>query len=101
MRPSQVLALAEAGKKFHCTEALFVTGERPEQKYEEAADWLHSLGHSSTVDYVAEMSDMVLEKTGLLPHTNAGSLTKREMSRLKETNVSLGVMLESSSERLM
>lgn len=101
MSPSQVLSIAEAGKRFHCTEALFVTGERPEQKYMEASDWLSSLGHSSTVEYISRMSELVLEKTGLLPHTNAGSLTKSEMSMLKETNVSLGVMLENSSERLM
>ena len=101
MNPSQVLAIAEVGRRLHCTEALFVTGERPEQKYPEASDWLRSLGHSSTVEYISEMSDLVLEKTGLLPHTNAGSLTKREMSLLKENNASIGVMLESSSERLM
>jgi 7,8-didemethyl-8-hydroxy-5-deazariboflavin synthase CofG subunit len=101
MDPQQVLAIAEAGKKFQCTEALFVTGERPEQKYGQAAMWLRSLGHSSTVEYIHEMSKLVLEKTGLLPHTNAGSLTKKEMSMLKDTNVSLGVMLETSSERLM
>jgi FO synthase subunit 1 len=101
MDPAQVLAVAEAGKKFRCTEALFVTGERPEQKYRQAAAWLRSLGHSSTVDYIREMSELVLEKTGLFPHTNAGSLTKKEMSSLKDTNVSLGVMLETSSERLM
>jgi 7,8-didemethyl-8-hydroxy-5-deazariboflavin synthase len=101
MSPRQVLAIAEAGRKFRCTEALFVTGERPEQKYRQAAAWLHSLGHSSTIDYILEMSELVLEKTGLLPHTNAGSLTKKEMVMLKDTNVSLGVMLETSSERLM
>jgi 7,8-didemethyl-8-hydroxy-5-deazariboflavin synthase CofG subunit len=101
MNPPQVLAIAEAGRKFRCTEALFVTGERPEQKYGQAAAWLRSLGHSSTVEYIREMSELVLEKTGLLPHTNAGSLTKKEMSMLKDTNVSLGVMLETSSERLM
>jgi FO synthase len=100
MDPWQVLAIAEAGRKFRCTEALFVTGERPEQKYSQAAAWLRSLGHSSTVEYIREMSELVLEKTGLLPHTNAGSLTKKEMSTLKDTNVSLGVMLETSSERL-
>jgi len=99
--PGQVMAIAEAGKKFHCTEALFVTGERPEQKYGEASAWLSSLGHSSTVEYIRELSELVLEKTGLMPHTNAGSMTKKEMSILKETNVSLGVMLETSSERLM
>jgi len=101
MTPPQVLAIAEAGKKFRCTEALFVTGERPEQKYGEARSWLRSLGHASTVDYIAEMSDLVLKKTGLLPHTNAGSLTKKEMAQLKDTNASLGLMLENSSERLM
>lgn len=101
MDPPQVLAIAEAGRKFRCTEALFVTGERPEQKYGQAAAWLRSLGHSSTVEYIREMSELVLEKTGLLSHTNAGSLTKKEMSMLKDTNVSLGVMLETSSERLM
>jgi 7,8-didemethyl-8-hydroxy-5-deazariboflavin synthase len=101
MDPQQVTAIAEAGKKFRCTEALFVTGERPEQKYGQAAAWLRSFGHSSTVEYIREMSELVLEKTGLLPHTNAGSLTKKEMSALKDTNVSLGVMLETSSERLL
>jgi FO synthase subunit 1 len=100
MRPPEVLEIAQAGKKVRCTEALFVTGERPEQSYPQARSWLHSLGHSTTVEYIREMSEMILQKTGLLPHTNAGSLTKKEMSILKETNVSLGVMLESSSERL-
>jgi 7,8-didemethyl-8-hydroxy-5-deazariboflavin synthase len=101
LNPSQVLTIAEAGKKFHCTEALFVTGERPEQKYEQARTWLRSLGYSSTVEYIRYMSELVLEKTGLLPHTNAGSLTKKEISMLQDTNVSLGLMLETSSERLM
>jgi len=101
LSPEQVLAIAEAGRKARCTEALFVTGERPEQKYPEARDWLKSLGYQSTVDYVCEIGEQVLQKTGLLPHTNAGSLTKSEMARLKHTNVSMGVMLESSSQRLM
>src|SRR5206468_2604996 len=101
LEPTQVLALAEAGKKYRCTEALFVTGERPEQKYGQARAWLSSLGHSSTVEYIREMSELVIEKTGLLPHTNAGSLTRKEMIILKDSNVSLGSMLETSSERLM
>ena len=101
MMPSQVLTIAETGKRFRCTEALFVTGERPEQKYAEARAWLKSIGHSSTVEYIREISEVVLKKTGLLPHTNAGTLTKKEMSLLKDTNVSLGMMLESSSARLM
>ena len=101
LNPDQVLAIAQAGKKMRCTEALFVTGERPEQKYPEAQKWLKSLGHSSTVDYIADVGELVLKKTGLLPHTNAGSMTKREMSLLRDTNPSMGVMLETSSERLM
>jgi FO synthase len=87
LNPDQVLAIAETGKKFRCTEALFVTGERPEQEYEQARTWLRSLGYSSTVEYISHISELVLEKTGLLPHTKAGSLTKKEMSMLQGTNV--------------
>jgi FO synthase len=101
MTPEEVIALVEAGKRSRCTEALFVTGERPEQKYSQASEWLRSAGHLTTVEYIREMSEMVLQKTGLLPHTNAGSLSKKEMLTLKDTHVSLGMMLESSSERLM
>jgi FO synthase len=100
MMPSQVIALAELGKKFKCTEVLLVTGERPEQKYIQARNWLKSVGHTTTVEYIAEISEKVLKKTGLLPHTNAGSLTKKELSLLKNSNVSLGMMLESTSQRL-
>jgi 7,8-didemethyl-8-hydroxy-5-deazariboflavin synthase len=100
MKPEEVLAIAESGRRFHCTEALFVTGEKPEQKYLEAKAWLKSVRCSSTVEYINQLSEMILKKTGLLPHTNAGSLTKKDMSLLKETNVSLGMMLESSSQRL-
>src|ERR687888_337776 len=101
MSPQQVLSLAETGKRFGCTEALFVTGERPEQRYLEARQWLRSLGCSCTIEYIREISERVLQETGLLPHTNAGSLTKKEMSILKDTNVSIGAMLESASERLI
>jgi 7,8-didemethyl-8-hydroxy-5-deazariboflavin synthase CofG subunit len=99
--PDQVMAIAEAGKKSRCTEALIVTGERPEQKYSEARAWLRTLGYASTVEYIHDLSQRILQKTGLLPHTNAGSLTKKEMAQLRDTNVSMGVMLESSSQRLM
>ncbi len=100
MTPSQVITLAELGKKFKCTEALLVAGERPEQKYVHARHWLRSLGHTSVVEYIEDISEKILRKTGLLPHTNAGSLTKKEMSLLRNSNVSLGMMLESSSNRL-
>ena len=94
-----VLNLAKIGKRYRCTEALFVTGERPEQKYPEAKTWLKENGFSTTAEYLVHASEIAL-KEGLFPHTNAGNLTKSEMSELKKTNVSLGLMLENSSERL-
>src|SRR5438445_12108344 len=99
MSKSGVQNLAKIGKKYGCTEALFVTGERPEQKYVEARNWLKENGFASTAEYLIHASEIVL-KEGLFPHTNAGNLTKSEMNDLKKTNVSLGVMLENSSIRL-
>lgn len=100
MKPEQVLEIAQKGKKARCTEALFMTGERPEQKYDEARQWLKSLGFSSTIEYITHMSELVLKNTGLLPHTNPGNMTKEEMVELKRSNPSLGMMLENVSERL-
>ena len=94
-----VTDLARLAKKFKCTEALFVTGERPEQKYPEAKAWLRENGFSSTAEYLVHASEIALEE-GLFPHTNAGNLTKSEINDLKKTNVSMGLMLENSSERL-
>lgn len=86
-------------KKYHCVEALFVTGEEPEVKYLEAKQWLKNNGFASTVEYLVHASEMALE-SGLFPHTNAGNLRKKQMQELQKTNVSLGLMLESTSERL-
>lgn len=101
LSPSQVLAIAEAGCRMGCTEALIVTGERPETKYPEAKSWLSNLGYRNLSELIADLSEQILRKTGLLPHTNAGTLTKSEMATLKSSNVSLGMMLESSSDRLL
>lgn len=101
LNANQVLSISEAGYKLKCTEALLVTGERPELKYAEAKKWLTTLGYKTLVELIANLSENILKKTGLLPHTNAGSLTKKEMAMLKPTNVSLGMMLENSSERLL
>jgi 7,8-didemethyl-8-hydroxy-5-deazariboflavin synthase len=100
LSPSQAIAIAKLGEKAKCTEALIVTGERPEVKYNEAKRWLTLLGHRNLSELLADLSEKILSQTGMLPHTNAGSLTKKEMSMLKSTNASLGMMLESSSERL-
>ena len=99
MDEQTVKKLAELAKKYNCTEALFVTGERPEQKYQEAKEWLRKQGFSSTTEYLIHCSEIVL-KQGVFPHTNAGNLTKNEMKELAKTNVSMGVMLENSSVRL-
>lgn len=96
---NDITSLANMAKKQNCTEALFVTGERPEQKYQEARTWLKENGFASTTEYLVAASEIALE-AGLFPHTNAGNLTKDEMRQLKDTNVSLGLMLENSSERL-
>ena len=100
MNPTQVLSIAQAGQKLGCTEALIVTGERPELKYTEAKNWLNKLGYKTLVELIANLSEMILKKTGLLPHTNAGSLTKKEMSMLKSSNVSLGMMLRKFKRKI-
>jgi 7,8-didemethyl-8-hydroxy-5-deazariboflavin synthase CofG subunit len=99
MSKQDVLDLIKLAKKYHCVEALFVTGERPELKYKEAKSWLKSNGFSSTAEYLIHISELALSE-GLFPHTNAGNLTKSEMKELKKTNVSMGLMLENVSERL-
>lgn len=100
MSPQQVLAAARAGEKMNCREALFVLGERPEERYPEARTWLRSHGYESTLEYLAAMCSLVLRETRLYPHSNPGTLTRSEMLALKEVNASLGLMLESASSRL-
>ena len=99
MNLDDVKKLAKLAKKYKCVEALLVTGESPEQKYDEAAKWLRKNGFSTTGEYLAHCSELIL-KEGLFPHTNAGNLNRAEMSELKNTNVSMGLMLENSSQRL-
>ena len=99
MNVQTIKDLARLSKKYNCTEALFVTGERPEQRYPEVKRWLKKEGFSSTPEYLIHCSEIVLNE-GIFPHTNAGNLTKDEMKELKKSNVSMGVMLENSSTRL-
>ena len=99
MSKEQIKQMLKLSKKYRCVEALFVTGERPEQKYQEARDWLKENGFKSTAEYLTFASELALDE-GLFPHTNAGNLTFEEMRELKKTNVSMGLMLENSSERL-
>jgi FO synthase subunit 1 len=100
LTPSEVLRLAEFGKRTGCTEALFMTGERPEQRYGEAREQLRRLGYATFIEYLRDMCELVAKKVGLLPHSNPGTMTLKEVSELKEVNASLGMMLENVSERL-
>lgn len=101
MTPDEVLALAEQGRNAGCKEALFSLGDQPERIFPEAREFLRRQGFARTLDYVAAMSELVLEKTGLLPHANPGVMDRSALERLKDSNASVGLMLENVSARLM
>ena len=100
LSPEQVLAIARAGAQAGCHEALFTLGERPEERYPAAADWLAAHGYASTVDYLAAMCRLVLDETGLLPHANAGALYEDELATLREVAPSQGMMIETLRDDL-
>lgn len=99
MSIKQTSELLQLAKKYRCVEVLFVTGEKPEERYQEAREWLKENGFKSTVEYLTHASELALE-LGLFPHTNAGNLNFDEMKELRKTNASMGIMLENVSERL-
>jgi FO synthase len=100
MTPDEVLAVAEAGARAGCKEALFSLGDQPERIFPEAREALRKLGYERTLDYLAAMTELVLERTGLLPHANPGVMGADDLARLRRSNVSLGLMLENVSPRL-
>jgi FO synthase len=100
LTPDEVVAIAEAGRKLGCKEALFTLGDRPEDRYPIAGEWLAHRGYSSTLDYLRSVAIRVVEETGLLPHLNPGVMTYEEMARLRHVSASMGLMLETSSARL-
>lgn len=100
LSPDEVLEIAHRGAKAGCREALFTLGEKPELRYRTAREQLARQGYGSTVDYLAAMAERVHRETGLLPHVNAGNLSAAELALLRPHAVSMGIMLESSSERL-
>ena len=100
LEPDEIVSLAARGAELGCKEALFTLGDRPELRWPEAAEWLDHRGYNSTLDYVRAMSIRVLEETGLLPHLNPGVMSWTEMSMLKPVAPSMGMMLETTSERL-
>ena len=101
MTPDEVLALAEQGRAAGCKEALFSLGDQPERIFPEAREFLRRQGFARTLDYAAAMSEMVLERTGLLPHANPGVMDRAALERFRESNASVGLMLETVSPRLM
>jgi FO synthase len=95
-----VVEIAETGRRLGCKEALFTLGDRPERRYPEAAAWLSDRGFASTLEYLRAVAIAVIEETGLLPHLNPGVMTYEELARLKHVAPSMGLMLESVSDRL-
>jgi len=100
MTPDEVLAVAEAGRRQGCKEAMFSLGEKPEEIYPQVREQLAHLGHRTMISYLRAMCELVLERTGLLPHANPGILTREELAELREVNASMGLMLENVSPRL-
>ena len=100
MTPDQVLDVVKAGQRLGCTEALFTLGERPEQRYPEAREWLAKRGFKTTLEYLAYVNRLVFEETSLLPHANPGTMSRREIAALQPYNPSMGLMLESTSPAL-
>ncbi|HEV2334923.1 MAG TPA: 7,8-didemethyl-8-hydroxy-5-deazariboflavin synthase CofG [Stellaceae bacterium] len=95
-----VLAIARAGARAGCKEALFTLGDKPELRYRAAKEALAGLGHDTTLSYLAAMAALVLKETGLLPHLNPGVMSQAEIEQLRAVSVSQGIMLESAAERL-
>jgi len=101
MTPEEVLTLCHAGARLGVKEALFSLGDKPEALFPEHRETLRRLGHRTTLEYLRAVSERVVTETALLPHANPGIMRERDLVALREVNVSMGVMLESVSERLL
>lgn len=101
LTPEQVVDIARAGAAAGCKEALFTLGDAPERRYSAAREWLEERGFARTIDYVRHCAELVLNETGLLPHVNAGVLEEDDYRMLRPVAASAGLMLESTSERLL
>jgi FO synthase len=100
MSEEEVLEVARAGAVAGCREALFTLGDKPERRYRAAREELAALGCETTIEYLARCARLVLEETGLLPHLNPGVMSLEELAALREVSVSMGIMLETASDRL-
>ncbi|MEU6508703.1 bifunctional FO biosynthesis protein CofGH [Streptomyces sp. NPDC046942] len=100
MSPDEVLDIARKGASLGCKEALITLGDKPEDRWPEAREWLDAHGYDDTIAYVRAISIRILEETGLLPHLNPGVMTWTDFQRLKPVAASMGMMLETTAERL-
>ncbi len=100
LSPDEVLDIARRGAELGCKEALFTLGDHPEDRWPAARTWLEARGYDDTLSYVRAMAIRVLEETGLLPHLNPGVLTWQDFQRLKPVAPSMGMMLETTAQRL-
>ncbi|MFD5101987.1 bifunctional FO biosynthesis protein CofGH [Streptomyces albidochromogenes] len=100
LSPDEVLDIARRGAELGCKEALFTLGDRPEDRWPEAREWLEAEGYDDTLAYVRAMAIRVLEETGLLPHLNPGVMSWADLQRLKPVAPSMGMMLETTATRL-
>ncbi|MFM9368366.1 bifunctional FO biosynthesis protein CofGH [Streptomyces sp. Da 82-17] len=100
MSPDEVLDIARRGARLGCKEALITLGDKPEDRWPEAREWLDAHGYDDTIAYVRAISIRILEETGLLPHLNPGVMSWTDFQRLKPVSPSMGLMLETTAERL-
>ncbi len=96
----EVLAIARSGAAAGCTEALFTLGDKPELRYRVAREELAALGCATTLEYLERCARVVIDETGLLPHLNPGVMTRDELAMLRPVAASMGIMLETTAERL-
>ncbi len=101
LTPEEVVALVQAGGRLGAKEALFSLGDRPEARFPEHREFLRRHGHRTTLGYLRAMARLTLEESPLLPHANPGLMGERDLAGLREVNVSMGLMLETVSERLL
>ena len=101
MTPDEVGALVAAGGRIGAKEALFSLGDKPEARFVEQRQFLRRHGHRTTLGYLRAMCELTLAESPLLPHANPGVMGERDLAALREVNVSMGIMLETVSERLL
>lgn len=100
MEPEEILEVARAGAALGCKEALFTLGDRPEDRWPIARAWLAEHGYASTLEYVRAMAVLVMSETGMVTHLNPGVMSWAELQRLRPVAPSMGMMLETTAERL-